>query len=525
MATSDYFAERAIQNEIRADKYAQRQARLITRWFGRAKRDMSEKILDFYRWYSDHEGITLQAAKKQLNNPKLLQSTLEEYYKLADQLGDTALKHQLDKISLARSISREKFLQLQLNMILDDTYVKYEEITAATLAKQYYEAYYKNMYDFQQYKGFGNSFNTLSINQIIAATSTNWSGKNYSERIWHQRQSLSRRVNRIITTGMITGKSNKQMRQELEKEVDTSTYNARRLIRTESAYVTGEARALGYEQNGTKQYQFIATLDLSTSEICRSLDNKVFDVDKKKTGVNYPPMHPNCRSTTAPYVPDTELDKEDTRAARGADGETYKVPADMSYPEWHEKYVASDPEAAYIEKSMQNIYGDEKQYDKYKALMGKDAPKSLDDMQRMKYTDSDGWEDLKEFARYKRKYPDSNKTYYNINKDIQKLREMGEVEKQIGIAIKPIPVKIQSYSSHALERMFERGFGTEDAQHSVDTAVVAFARFKNTRTSYYSEDGVTAILNSNGDMITGWTKPDHNYGTDKILEVVRKWTQ
>jgi len=55
------------------------------------------------------------------------------------------------------------------------------------------------------------------------------------------------------------------------------------------------------------------------------------------TGRNYPPMHPNCRSTTVVYFGD-EDDDPGVRIARGADGKTYEVPGDMSYAEWKRQY-------------------------------------------------------------------------------------------------------------------------------------------------------------------------------------------
>lgn len=527
MVGQDYWLERETQNAIKAERYTDRQIELITRWFSRAKKEMSAKILDFYRKYADTEGITLPEAKKRLNDPKLLKTTLEEYAALAEQAPDNAeIKAYLDKLGLKRSISRLEFLQLQLDLILDQTYLEYDRITTETLTSTFEQGYYKALFDYQQFVGFGSGFNRLSTNQIMAAITTNWSGKNYSERIWGEhRQSLARRVNRIITTGMITGRSNKEMRQQLEKEMDIGTYNARRLIRTESCYVTGQAHMRAYKQNGTKKYRYFATLDLKTSEICRELDGKVFDVKKAQVCVNYPPMHPHCRSRTAPEVSDAELDEisgTGTRTARDHEGNSYTVPADMTYKDWYAKYVEGVPDAELYEKKIKNIYADNVQYDKYKALVGKDAPKSLDDMQTLKYTDSDGWEDLKAFARYKRKYPDSDRIYFNVNKDIKKLQDDGILSKRIGVAIKPQPIKVTSYSSHALQRMFERGFGTEDAQANIDNAFVAFSQFKGTRTAFYTDNGTTAVLNSSQQMITGWMKPDHDESTDEILKVVHK---
>ena len=59
-----------------------------------------------------------------------------------------------------------------------------------------------------------------------------------------------------------------------------------------------------------------------------------FDTDKAIPGLNYPPMHHNCRSTTAIAL-DTQTKQGLTRIARNLDtGQTYLVPADLKYKDW-----------------------------------------------------------------------------------------------------------------------------------------------------------------------------------------------
>ena len=53
-----------------------------------------------------------------------------------------------------------------------------------------------------------------------------------------------------------------------------------------------------------------------------------------------PPLHPLCRCTTVPYY-DDECERRGKRAAKGGDGKTYHVYADMTYHEWKEQYVDS----------------------------------------------------------------------------------------------------------------------------------------------------------------------------------------
>ncbi len=92
-------------------------------------------------------------------------------------------------------------------------------------------------------------------------------------------------------------------------------------------YIAGQADIEAYKAAGIEWYEFMATEDERTSEICRSLDGKKFRISEAKAGVNYPPMHPNCRSTTIEYVPDEE------RAAHS------EAAPDVTYEKWLEKYV------------------------------------------------------------------------------------------------------------------------------------------------------------------------------------------
>ena len=102
----------------------------------------------------------------------------------------------------------------------------------------------------------------------------------------------------------------------------------------------------------------MATLDKRTSEICQSMDHKVFKVKDRQPGVNCPPMHPFCRSTTIAYLNDETLSLLTRRAQDPETGKTYKVPANMSYPEWYEQYVAINLQKINAVKAHKNRYTD-----------------------------------------------------------------------------------------------------------------------------------------------------------------------
>lgn len=75
-----------------------------------------------------------------------------------------------------------------------------------------------------------------------------------------------------------------------------------RLVRTELNYALNEATKIAYEEDEIEEYEFLAEIDNRTSAICKELNGQIFKVKDAVVGINYPSMHPNCRSTTMPVI-------------------------------------------------------------------------------------------------------------------------------------------------------------------------------------------------------------------------------
>ena len=169
------------------------------------------------------------------------------------------------------------------------------------------------------------------IKEILAFP---WSGRHYSSRLWSNRTKLKNAMVEELTQMLIQGKGVKETSKALSKRLDADLKNCIRLIHTEHSYFMGEATAKAYEEMNVDKYQFLATLDNRTSEICQSLDGKVFDLKDRVVGVNASPMHPRCRSCEIPYM-DNEYS---TRFARDDKGKRIEVPSSMTYEEWVKIY-------------------------------------------------------------------------------------------------------------------------------------------------------------------------------------------
>jgi len=102
-------------------------------------------------------------------------------------------------------------------------------------------------------------------------------------------------------------------------------------------------------------------------------------------------MHPNCRSTTIAYFGDVS----GKRIARDDMGNNYYVPADMNYRDWRASLTDEQNRQMDLNLKMsRNELADREQYQKYKEILGKNAPKSFADFQEIKYN-SDNWNLLK----------------------------------------------------------------------------------------------------------------------------------
>lgn len=161
-----------------------------------------------------------------------------------------------------------------------------------------------------------------------------------------------------------------------------------------------QATLASMRANGAPQYKFVAVLDALTSEVCRDRDGMIFDVDDAKIGLNFPPLHPNCRSVAVEHWPPEAEDDDsaNTRFARDSDGNAYKVPASMTYDQWYNKYVLGDPEELLRYTMQRNAAQDLALYEKY-VLAGVPVEDSLAGFQAVKYGDPAKWAERKQQYR------------------------------------------------------------------------------------------------------------------------------
>lgn len=253
-------------------------------------KDISNDIKKIYEKYATDNKLTLEQAKEKICKTDIRECGFKEIAK--------KIKGRITKLELME-------LQIQARL-----YLLYEKETANIyeyLYGTYKESYYKTMLNITKNIEDDISFNLPHDHDkaIHNAVSSNWSGKNFSKRIWKRNKETFAYMKKVIIKGLIRGVSIDKIVKDLQKRIDVSKSNAKRLVRTEANYAFNKGTLDGYKESGVvKRYMYLATFDSRTSYICKSLDGQIFDIKKAVTGTNCPPMHPNCRSTIVAYFDD-----------------------------------------------------------------------------------------------------------------------------------------------------------------------------------------------------------------------------
>lgn len=345
MTNAEYWKQRFTQLEAAQNRKGAGAYLEIEKQYKAAQNELEAQIARWYQRFADSNGISLAQAKQWLKGQDLAEFKwdVKEYIKYGKENAiNGAWMQELENASSKFHISRLEALQIQTQNSLETMFAQQMGTMKKALSDVYASGYYHTAYTVQQGFGLGWDIAGLDQAQIEKVLSKPWAvdGYNFSTRIWNSKTKLIGEVHNELSKNLLTGADPQKAIDSLAKKMGTSKSNAGRLVMTEQAYFSSAAQKDCFNDLDVEEYEIVATLDSHTSDICRSLDGKVFKMSDYKPGVTAPPFHVYCRSTTAPHFKDNFDTGE--RAARGADGKTYYVPDDVTYSEWKKAFVDGD---------------------------------------------------------------------------------------------------------------------------------------------------------------------------------------
>lgn len=323
----EYWEKRSLQRLTSAEKSSIQYLKKIQSTYRSAARSVVNTVKETYASYYRNDETFSQELLEEIEPKGNITKFLNDMAKAGL---DTSLPE-----NFKGRMSRLRMLEAQLWAESKKVAIQERNISTKSYEKTLTNTYYRTIYDVLSGTGTNTAFATLNQRTIEKILETKFEGSNYSERIWKNTDILANSLQDILARAVATGQSPERTIREVMERFDVGFSNASRLVRTETNYFENKAELESYKELGIKKFKFLATLDERTSDICRSMDSKVFNVKDAEQGENVPPLHPYCRSTIVPVVDGFESRQRSMR--NSLSGETELV-QNMTYPEWIEKY-------------------------------------------------------------------------------------------------------------------------------------------------------------------------------------------
>lgn len=358
MPSDGYWRERNLKDKAlsvnAAEDYIREHA---GKMYAQAQEEIQGEIEAFYQKYADENGITLQEARRKISQAEFKDIDWEAYCmrsaelerelrskrdslpkEIVERMEQEWQEHEekIKTLAARGNITRLELLQADIDRNVLNLHDASQMSLYTYLGGQYEDGYYRGIYGVQRHTGIGYGFTTINTAAVEKALLSQADRRNFSQTIYKNVKNLEREIKDCLTTGMIKGEDMGKLTRRVQGRLNVSYSNARRLVRTETAYAYEQASLAAYAECGVTEYEYMAELDHRTSDLCRALDGQHFKTADAVPGTNYPPMHPNCRSTTAASAFD---DTVPHGAAGDYEDGGYPVPPDMTYEEWQREHT------------------------------------------------------------------------------------------------------------------------------------------------------------------------------------------
>ncbi len=313
-----YWENRSQSRVLATDRQGDKAQADQKRAYEDAKKSVRQEIEKFYEKFSDETGIDSQSARKNLSNRELDDFKKELARKrkvikemLAKDPNNDKLRaydSEFERLSKVRAFTRREALEANIEAEIVKLGGTQDQQINARSNSVVNTSLWMNKADLLMLGDVDTKFGVGNPEQVRRAAEENWQHGDFSDKIWSDKEKLIDETRNVLTRAFVHHDGAMDTARRLSSKMNVSESNALRLVRTEFNHLSNQAALAEYQAKGIKKYKFVAAIDSRTSDICRELDGQIFNVADAKTGLNFPPMHPNCRSVTTPVI---DWDDED----------------------------------------------------------------------------------------------------------------------------------------------------------------------------------------------------------------------
>lgn len=287
--------ERNRKQNIQDEKAYDREINSI---YEQAFDEIQDEINSFYGKYARKEGISMAEAKKRVSRLDIEAYERKAARYVAEKNFSDKANEEMRLYNTTMKINRLEMLKSDIALRLTGAADRADKYSGKVLT----EATRKELERQAGILGSTvHSWNTQAAEKIVKSPFRN---ATYSERVWNNASTIQYDLEKELRRTLIQGKAMDFSRLgPFAKCKERAKADARRLLKTELVRCRSEAQKAEYEENGFDEYEFMC-LGANPCEICQGLNGKHFPVRDlaKNMGEFAPPIHPNCRCTTAPWV-------------------------------------------------------------------------------------------------------------------------------------------------------------------------------------------------------------------------------
>ena len=243
-------------------------------------------------------------------------------------------------MSAAVHINRLTSMQFQMRYILYELYSDVNNELTDGLKEFYADEREQMTYEAQMARGRFEPVAMIDEKRISAVLKTPWAtdGKDFSARLWNNREQLVSTLQSELTRALITGADSASVVKTIAKKMNAAQYAASRLVSTEITRIITASDIDTFAEMDIDEVEVVGTLDLHTCDTCGDMDGNHMPRTEAKEGITAPPFHPNCRCVIVPYFGDNE----EARATRNPETGKTETASAMTFKEWKEKYGSGE---------------------------------------------------------------------------------------------------------------------------------------------------------------------------------------
>lgn len=339
---NSYWQERFEQIEQAANNKSVRFNRNLEKKYRQAASEIDAQINKWYNRIAKNNQMSISEARRLLSADELKEFkwTVEDYIKYGRQNAlDQQWVKELENASAKFHINRLEAMKLEVRHQVESAMAGGQQNMFDMLGDVYKDTFYRSSFELQKGVGVGFDVAKLDDTMVSRVLSKPWAadGTNFSDKLWSNKKKLLSTLDTELSRMVLLGDTPERAVKSIKEAMNSSLFQAKRLVLTEQAYFATEAQKKAFNSLDVERFEVVSSADRKTCPVCAAKDKKNFPMIEFHIGITAPPFHPLCRCVTAPFF-DDEFTSQ-TRIVKDDNGDKYEIPATMNYQEWKDAFL------------------------------------------------------------------------------------------------------------------------------------------------------------------------------------------